>query len=180
MVCFNLINYCKSSFLYKLCQQLVKWDIFIISNRAHPKLSKGAGNLIFSALVALVVRSETSKFEDQSMFGLSKSQTFTCCQTWRFFFLPQGLLMLKKSYHQHLYKILSGLYLELWIPPINQLHTYVYAVWQSWSLAIGTRHGNCVQLLSWQPHTKVTNHRIDRHACFCWSRLRQHTLNSLM
>ena len=46
-----------------------KWDIFIIPNRAHPKFSKGAGNLIFSALVALGVRSKTSKFEDLSMFG---------------------------------------------------------------------------------------------------------------
>ena len=53
---------------------------------------------------------------------------------------------------------------------------YVYAVWQSWSLAIGTRHSNCVQLLSWQPHTKATTHRIGRHTCLsCWSRLRQHT-----
>ena len=51
---------------------------FIIPNRDHPKFSKGVGNLIFSALVALGVRSKTSKFEDQSMFRLiNRSQTFT-------------------------------------------------------------------------------------------------------
>ena len=45
-----------------------KCDVFIIPNRARPKFSKGAGDRIFSALVALGVRSKTSKFKDQSMF----------------------------------------------------------------------------------------------------------------
>ena len=45
-----------------------KRGIFIIPNRVHPKISKDAGDQIFSALIALGVRSITSKFEDQSMF----------------------------------------------------------------------------------------------------------------
>ena len=44
-------------------------EVFVIPNRAHPKFSKGAGDLIFSALASLGVRSKTSKFEDLSMFG---------------------------------------------------------------------------------------------------------------
>ena len=54
-------------------------DRFAIPNRAHPNFTKDAGDLIFSALVALGVRSKTSKFEDLSMFGLinRRSQTFT-------------------------------------------------------------------------------------------------------
>ena len=48
---------------------MYKWEIFIVPNRAHPILFKGAGDLIFLALVALGVISKTSKFEDLSMFG---------------------------------------------------------------------------------------------------------------
>ena len=58
---------------------VLEWDKFIIPNGAHSNFSEGAGDLIFSALVAIGVRSKTSKFEDQSMFGLinRRSQTLT-------------------------------------------------------------------------------------------------------
>ena len=49
---------------------IYQWDVFIIPNRAHPNCSKGTGDLMFSALVALGVRCNTSMFEDLSMFGL--------------------------------------------------------------------------------------------------------------
>ena len=41
-----------------------EWDIFIIPNRAHPKCSKGADDLMFSALIGFGVSSKTSKFEE--------------------------------------------------------------------------------------------------------------------
>ena len=47
-----------------------QWEVFIIPIRAHPKVSKGGGDQIFSALVAFGVRSKTSKFEDLIMFRL--------------------------------------------------------------------------------------------------------------
>ena len=60
-----------------------QWEVCTIPNRAQPKFFKGASDLIFSA--SLGIRNKTSKFEDQSMFGLiyRRSQTFTfsihCC-----------------------------------------------------------------------------------------------------
>ena len=55
--------------LVSLVSDPFQWEVFIIPNRAHPIFSKGVVALILSALVALGVRSKTSKFADLSMFG---------------------------------------------------------------------------------------------------------------
>ena len=60
---------------------------FIIADRAHPYFSKGAGNLIFSALVHLVVRSETSKFVDQNQITGAFGK-FYVGSIWNYEYLP--------------------------------------------------------------------------------------------
>ena len=45
-----------------------KGDVFILPKRAHPNISKDAGNMIRLS-ISFGASNKTSKFEDQCMFG---------------------------------------------------------------------------------------------------------------